>query len=84
MTTRHLSAAVLACAFLVSTLPALAVSFTHADRNTDGVVSFEEAQRAFPDLNIVLIEKADRNGDGVIDKGEMPHLNAFERFQKAR
>lgn len=74
----------LACGVFLGTTPARAVSFTHADRNRDGVVSFEEAERAFPRLNEVLIAKADKNGNGVIDKGEMPFLNSMKRFQDNR
>jgi EF hand len=76
--------AALASIFLASTAPAHAVSFPQADRNSDGVVSFDEAERAFSDLNIVFIEKADRNGDGAIDRSEIPYLNSYSRFQKHR
>lgn len=64
--------------------PALAVSFSRADANRDGEVSFEEAERAFPKLNRVHIEKADQNRDGVISEGEMPFLNSFDRFNSNR
>lgn len=61
-----------------------AASFSHTDRNRDGVVSFDEAEETFPRLNFVLIKKADRNGNGVIDKTEMPALNSINRFQNER
>jgi EF hand len=81
---KHVFAAALIVPSLALSAPAHAVSFSRADANADGVVTFEEAERAFPRLSIVLIEKADRNGDGVIDKGEMPHLNSFDRFKNER
>ncbi len=83
--TKTIMAAILSIAgLLFGAGPSLAVSFTHTDSNGDGVVSYEEAEDAFPDLNLVFIKKADRNRDGVIDKNEMPHLNSFQRFQKER
>lgn len=60
-----------------SAVPAGAVSFSQADRNRDGVVSYEEAKRVFPKLARVQFAKNDPNGDGLIDKGEFPLLANF-------
>ena len=58
-------------------LPAGAVSFSQADRDRDGVVSYEEAKRVFPRLTRVQFKKNDPNGDGLIDRGEFPLLANF-------
>ena len=54
-----------------------AVPFSRADQNRDGLVSFEEARRVFPDLARVHFEKCDPDGDGVIDHGEFALLDNF-------
>lgn len=79
---KRLVVCVLAFAALAG--PVWAVSFSQADRNNDGVVTFEEAEQSFSRLNLVLIKKADGNRDGVIDKGEMPVLNSIDRFENDR
>ncbi len=67
-------------ALALGSAPALAVSFSRADRNGDGVVTYDEAERAFPRLNEKFIAKADKNDNGTIEKSEMPSLNYFDRF----
>jgi hypothetical protein len=71
-------------ALLALAAPAYAVSFSQADQNHDGVVSLEEAERAFPRMSQTLIDKADHNDDGYIDKGEFPSLNSIDRFENQR
>jgi Ca2+-binding EF-hand superfamily protein len=56
---------------------AWAVSFSQADSNDDGVVTYSEAKRAFPRLPEVHFRKCDPNGDGVIERNEFPLLNNF-------
>ena len=51
-----------------------AVAFSRADTDHDGVVTFEEATRVFPQLAPVHFRKSDPNGDGVIERGEYPLL----------
>ncbi|MFT3973906.1 MAG: hypothetical protein QM699_10775 [Amaricoccus sp.] len=76
--TASLVAAAAAAAVLVTPGPAIAkVAFSRADLNRDGVVTFDEAERAMPRLKHVQYLKADANGDGVIDKGEYPLLDTF-------
>ncbi len=69
--------ALAAAALLVPAAPAGAVSFSQADANRDGVVTFEEAVRVFPLLKRVQYEKCDADGDGVIDRGDFALLNNF-------
>jgi hypothetical protein len=57
--------------------PAQAVSWSQADPNRDGIVTFEEAVRVFPQLKEVQYLKCDADGDGVIDKGDFALLNTF-------
>jgi hypothetical protein len=57
--------------------PAQAVSWSQADSNRDGIVTFEEAVRVFPLLKEVQYLKCDGDGDGVIDKGDFALLNTF-------
>ena len=72
---RCLAAAVALAAFAG---PAAAtVSFSRADANHDGVVTWPEAHRAFPLLKQIHFDKCDPNGDGMIDKGEFPLLTNF-------
>ena len=54
-----------------------AVSFSQADLNHDGVVTYEEAKRVFPRLQPVHFEKSDPNGDGLIEPNEFPLLANF-------
>ena len=54
-----------------------AVSFSQADRNRDGVVTWEEAKRVFPRLAKVQFQKNDPDGDGVITQREFPLLANF-------
>lgn len=56
---------------------AQAVSFSQADQNGDGYVTFEEAERVFPRLKRVHFDKNDRKGDGRLDQGEFTQLNNF-------
>jgi hypothetical protein len=56
---------------------ARAVSFSQADPNGDGVVTYVEAKRVFPRLAEVHFRKCDPSGDGVIDRGEFPLLGNF-------
>lgn len=60
-------------------LPAAAhaVSFSQADRNGDGWVTFDEAERVLPRLKQVHFDKSDRRGDGRLDQGEFAQLNNF-------
>lgn len=60
-----------------SALPAEAVSFSQADRDRDGVVTYEEAKRVFPRLARIQFMKNDPNGDGLIDQREFPLLANF-------
>ena len=53
------------------------VSFSQADPNHDGYVTWPEAQRAFPLLKKVHFEKCDADGDGKIDQAEYPLLSTF-------
>ncbi len=52
-----------------------AVSFSRADANGDGVVTYQEAKRVFHGMSEVHYRKADTNGDGVVDQREFPLLN---------
>ena len=54
-----------------------AVSFSQADKDHDGVVSYEEAKRVFPRLTQIQFRKNDPNGDGLIGKNEFPLLANF-------
>ena len=75
-----MSRAALALALLVAALagPAGAsVSFSQADPNHDGFVTWPEAQQAFPRLKKIHFEKCDPNGDGRIDQLEYPLLSNF-------
>ena len=71
---RRLLAAVLLAA---SAGAAGAVSFPQADLNHDGVVTFEEAKRAFPRLTKIQFAKNDPSGDGLIEPDEFPLLANF-------
>ena len=66
-----------ALALLVSAAPAAAVSFSQADLNRDGLVTYPEARRVFQGLAEVHFEKCDPDGDGAIDQREFPLLNNF-------
>ncbi len=63
-----------ALALAASTGTAGAVSFSQADLNHDGVVTYKEAKRVFPRLQPVLFDKSDPNGDGLIGPDEFPLL----------
>ncbi|HRO12330.1 MAG TPA: EF-hand domain-containing protein [Amaricoccus sp.] len=68
----------LAALFLAASAGAAgAVSFSQADRNHDGVVTWEEAKRVFPRLTEIQFRKNDPNGDGVIAQQEFPLLANF-------
>jgi Ca2+-binding EF-hand superfamily protein len=76
LTATSLGACCLLCASAVS---AVAVAFPHADRNGDGVVSYEEARRSMSRLSEIHFQKSDRNGDGVVDRSEYPSLEGIYR-----
>ncbi len=63
--------------YLAATPEAGAVSFNLADRNNDGVVSWDEARVALQGLARPHFNAADVNGDGVIDQGEFPGLQGI-------
>ncbi len=69
----------LAAALLLAGLatPALAVPFSRADANGDGVVTWPEAQKVFPRLKKIHFDKCDPGGDGLLDQGEFTLLNNF-------
>ena len=69
--------ALFAAAGLMLAGPAHAVAFSQADKNRDGIVTFEEAVKVFPLLKKVQYLKCDAGGDGLIDKGEFPLLSTF-------
>lgn len=56
---------------------ARAVSFSQADPDGNGYVTWEEAKRVFPRLKKVHFDKNDRKGDGRLDQGEFTQLNNF-------
>jgi hypothetical protein len=66
-----------ALGLLASAGAAGAVSFSQADPNHDGVVTYEEAKRVFPLLQPVMFRKNDPNGDGLIGPNEFPLLANF-------
>ena len=71
-------ATALVAAIVAITSPAAAkVPISRADRNHDGIVTYEEACRVVPQLMEVQYLKADSNVDGVIDRGEYPLLDSF-------
>lgn len=71
---------------LVASLVALAgpaaakIPISRADKNRDGIVTYEEARRVMPQLKEIQYSKADSDGDGVIDRGEYPLLDSFYGF----
>lgn len=68
----------LAAALAAGAIPAAAeVPISRADRNGDGIVTYDEAKRVMPRLKQVQYAKADSDGDGLIDKGEYPLLDSF-------
>ena len=52
-------------------------NFDHADANTDGVVSWDEAIGVFPTLSQALFDQADANGDGSLDEAEFTALEGL-------
>jgi hypothetical protein len=54
-----------------------AIPWNQADRNRDGVVTWEEARVAFLGLTHPHFRRADRNRDGVIDRSEFPSLSTI-------
>lgn len=51
-------------------------AFTQADANADGVVSFEEAKAALPDMEEATIVAADANNDGALSENEYTALTS--------
>lgn len=48
-------------------------------------LTFEQAQRKFPGLRRVTFEKADLNGDGVIEANELPVLQGlYQQLNQSR
>lgn len=45
--------------------------------NSPGGLTFERARQLIPGLQRVTFEKADRNGDGVIDASEFPAFQSI-------
>ena len=66
-----------ALALVLSAGAAGAVSFSQADRNHDGVVTYKEARRVFPRLTEIQFRKNDPSGDGLIEQDEFPLLANF-------
>jgi hypothetical protein len=66
-----------AAVFFTSTPEARAVSFNRADRNNDGVVTWDEARRSMQGLAQPHFNAADVNGDGVIQPNEFPGLQGI-------
>ena len=64
-------------ALLQAAQAALAMPYTRADSNGDGVVDYEEAARAYPGLAQGQFRRLDMNRDGVIDRREYPQLDAI-------
>lgn len=54
-----------------------AVSFSRADRDRDGVVTYEEAKRTMPRLSEIHFGKCDGDRDGLLDKGEFACLDTL-------
>lgn len=77
---RGMSLAVTALAVLAAAAGgASAMPFGRADRNGDGVVSYDEAVRIYPALSEAQFARFDTDRDGVIDRGEYPQLdNLYE------
>jgi hypothetical protein len=67
----------LAALMAVLATAASATSFAQTDRDRNGVVTYVEAERAFPGLAEVHFLRCDPNGDGDITKREFPLLNNF-------
>ena len=51
--------------------------FAKADANNDGFVSLEEAMGVYPTLTPDLFAKADADGDGKLDPGELATLQGL-------
>ncbi len=51
--------------------------FDHADANTDGFVSWEEALGVFPTLSQTIFDQADADGDGNLDESEFTALQGL-------
>ncbi len=52
-------------------------NFDHADANTDGVVSWDEAIGVYPTLSQTLFDQADANADGSLDEAEFTALEGL-------
>lgn len=57
-------------AFVLS-LPALAWADSKADANGDGVLTIDEVQAAFPEVNAEVFSSMDANADGMLDQDEV-------------
>ncbi len=74
---RSVRFALAGAALVASSGAALAVSFSQADGNKDGYVTYAEAVKVFPRLKMVHFRKCDPSADGKIDADEFPMLNNF-------
>lgn len=81
---RSLIVPTLAVAATFAAGEAESAGFSQVDRNRDGVVTFDEAQRVFFRLTEIHFGKCDPNGDGVIEKNEFPVLNNFYTMMYVR
>lgn len=69
-------------ALVAPTAPAAAISFSRADRDRDGHVTFEEARRTMPRLSEIHFGKCDGDRDGVLRAGEFPCVDALYSIQR--
>lgn len=77
MTSGRFAATALA-SFVVAILAAAPVATAQDVGGTaGGGLTFQQAQRKFPGLRQVTFEKADLNGDGVIEPNELPILQGI-------
>ena len=65
------------CALAALPGAAAAASYSQADVNRDGQVSFQEARRVLPDLSEVHYRKFVNTPDGMVSKGAWPALDNF-------
>jgi EF hand len=72
----------LAAALLVLAATAGAVPWVQADRDGDGVLTFEEAQDAYDELVRPRFDTADANGDGVLTEREFRVLDSIQTIME--